>query len=451
MTLACFKACDIRGRVPEDLDPILARRIGRAFAEVVDPGCVVVGCDARLESPGLASALICGLTEGGADVIDIGLCATEEVYFQAARREATGVGGGIMVTASHNPKSHNGMKLVCQGARPISGDTGLTDIRDRVLADLPAAARQGTVMRDTDRSAYIDHLLGFVDAAAMKPLKILADAGNGCAGPIVAALAKRLPLSIDLVRGEPDGTFPDGIPNPLLPEMREATARAVRTTNADLGIAWDGDADRCFLYDGQGRFIEGYYLVGLLAEAMLARHPGAKIVHDSRLEWSTIADVTRLGGIPVRCKTGHAFIKERMRAEDAVYGGEMSGHHYFRDFAYCDSGMIPWLLVAEIISRTGASLANLVDRRMTDFPCSGEINFTADAAAATARILARYLPLHPARDDTDGVGLDFGDWRFNLRRSNTEPLLRLNIESRSDTDAVARHRTEITALIEEKP
>lgn len=447
MNLSCFKAYDIRGRVPTDLDPELARRIGRAYAEVVEPGTVVVGHDARLESPELARALIDGLTQGGADVIDIGLCATEEVYFQTAHREKDGVGGGIMITASHNPKGHNGMKLVRKGARPISGDSGLADIRDRVAQPEPPVKRVGKAMRDADKSAYVDHLLSFIDTAALKPLKILADAGNGVAGPIVELLAKRLPFVIELVRGTPDGEFPDGVPNPLLPEMRAATAQAVVQHQADFGVAWDGDADRCFLYDGEGHFIEGYYLVGLLAEAMLARHPGAKIIHDPRLEWSTVADVGRCGGTAVRCKTGHAFIKERMRKEDAVYGGEMSGHHYFRDFAYCDTGMIPWLLIAALVSASGKSLAELVAERMAAFPCSGEINFETDAAAATDRILAHYLPMNPKRDDTDGVSLDFGDWRFNLRRSNTEPLLRLNIETRGDPVAVRYHLEAITALI----
>ncbi len=450
MTLSCFKAYDIRGEVPATLNADIARRIGRAFAEEIAPGTTVVGRDARLESPELAAALIAGLAEGGSDVVDIGLCATEEVYFQTAHREKDGVGGGIMVTASHNPKGYNGMKLVRRGARPISGDSGLTAIRDRaeaLAAAPPSAAKPGRVRRDADRAAYLDHLLGYVDTSALARLTIVADAGNGCAGPIVAELAKRLPCRIVPVRCKPDGDFPDGIPNPLLPEMREKTARAVRDAKADLGVAWDGDADRCFLYDAEGHFIEGYYLVGLLACAMLEKHPGAKIVHDPRLEWSTVADVRRMGGVPVRCKTGHAFIKERMRAEDAVYGGEMSGHHYFRDFAYCDSGMIPWLLVAGLMGKSGSSLAALVGERMAAFPCSGEINFETDAAAATARILDHYLPLGPKRDDTDGVSLEFPDWRFNLRRSNTEPLLRLNIESRGDEPAVARHLTAISALI----
>lgn len=450
MGLPCFKAYDIRGRVPDDLNPDIARRIGYAYAEIIEPGCVVVGYDARLESPSLAAAVMAGLTDAGVDVIDIGLCGTEEVYFQTAHREAEGVGGGIMITASHNPKGYNGMKLVRRGSVPISGDTGLVAIRDRTEALASAAnvaPHGGRILRDSNRTAYVRHVLGYVEPAKLRRLRIVADAGNGCAGPIVAELAKSLPFDITLLNGEPDGDFPLGIPNPLLPEKRATTARAVRAYGADLGVAWDGDCDRCFLYDADGRFIEGYYLVGLLAKAMLARHPGAKIVHDPRLFWNTVAEVQAADGVPVLSKTGHAFIKERMRREDAIYGGEMSGHHYFRDFAYCDSGMIPWLLVAELMSRTGQSLAELVGQRMQAFPCSGEINFQTDAAAATDRILARYLPMGPSRDDTDGVSLEFSDWRFNLRRSNTEPLLRLNIETRGDAAAVDRHLADITALI----
>jgi len=450
MTLACFKAYDIRGRVPEDLNPDIAWRIGYAYAEILKPGSVVVGFDARLECPPLVEALTAGLIAAGSNVINIGLCGTEEVYFQTAHREKDGIGGGIMVTASHNPKGYNGMKLVRQGSRPISGDTGLNAIRDRVSqisTDIPQTAKPGTLSLDTNKSAYIAHLLSYVDTNNIKPLKILADPGNGVAGPIVDALSQYLPFSITTVRGNPDGTFPHGVPNPLLPEMRALTAQAVLDSGANMGIAWDGDCDRCFLFDGAGNFIEGYYLVGLLAEAMLTKEPGAKIIHDPRLTWSTIADVERCSGVAIQSKTGHAFIKERMRQEDAVYGGEMSGHHYFRDFAYCDSGMIPWLLIADIMSQSGQTLAQLVGERMSAFPCSGEINFKTDASAATQRILDYYLPMKPERDNTDGVSLDFGDWRLNLRQSNTEPLLRLNIETRGDADKVQHHLTKIETLI----
>ncbi|TVP77518.1 phosphomannomutase [Thioalkalivibrio sp.] len=445
--LSCFMAYDIRGKVPEQLDAALAQAIGRAFVAEMGVRRVVVGRDVRLESPMLTAALMDGLTASGADVIDIGLCGTEEVYFGTVHH---GADGGIMVTASHNPKGFNGMKLVREGAQPISGDSGLLAIRDRIAAgDLPGM-RNGSVMVDEDKTAYIQHLLGYVDRAALRPLKIVADPGNGGAGPAMRLLAERLaPLEFVLINETPDGHFPNGVPNPLLPERRAATAAAVREHGADFGIAWDGDFDRCFLFDADGRFIEGYYLVGLLAEVMLDKHPGAKILHDPRLTWNTIEQVRAAGGVPVQSKTGHAFMKERLRREDAVYGGEMSAHHYFRDFAYCDSGMIPWLLVAELISRSGRTLADLVDARMAAFPCSGEINYRVPAVAPVIeRVLAHFRPQDPAIDRTDGISLEFPDWRFNLRGSNTEPLLRLNVEARGDAAAVSRHVAEIAALID---
>jgi phosphomannomutase/phosphoglucomutase len=446
MSLSCFKAYDIRGRVPDQLNEELAWRIGRAFVTERGARSVLVGRDARLESPPLSAALIRGITEAGADVIDIGLCGTEEVYFGAFHRQTD---GGIMVTASHNPMGYNGMKLVGHGATPISSDTGLSAIRDRVaLADTIAAERLGTASLDTDKTAYIDHLLTYLELATLKPLKIVADAGNGCAGPVIQRLQEHLPFDLILIRGDPDGSFPGGVPNPLLPEMRATTARAVVEHRADFGIAWDGDFDRCFFFDANGRFIEGYYLVGLLAQVMLARHPGAKIVHDPRLTWNTIQLVQAAGGAPVQSRTGHAFIKERMRREDAVYGGEMSAHHYFRDFAYCDSGMIPWLLIAQHLCRTGRTLAQLVDQRMAAFPCSGEINYRVKAVEPViGQVLAHYAPLNPKLDRTDGISVEFSDWRFNLRASNTEPLLRLNLETRADADAVSRHLTELDSLI----
>lgn len=444
--LTCFKAYDIRGRVPDELNEDIAYRLGHAYAAELSPKTVAVGRDVRLESPALAAALARGLNDGGADVVDIGLCGTEEIYFHTFHR---GVDGGVMVTASHNPKGYNGMKLVRQGARPISGDSGLFAIRDRMVSGaFPTPPNTGRTSFDPDKSAYIAHLLTYVDPAALRPLKIVADPGNGGAGPIIRLLEQHLPFEFILIRDTPDGHFPNGVPNPLLPENRAATARAVVEHGADLGIAWDGDFDRCFLFDATGRFIEGYYLVGLLAEAMLASHPGATVIHDPRLTWNTIEQVRAAGGIPVQSKTGHAFIKERMRAEDAVYGGEMSAHHYFRDFAYCDSGMIPWLLVAGILSRTGRSLAELVEERMAAYPCSGEINYRVEnVPAALDRILAHYAPEKPAIDRTDGISVEFPDWRFNLRASNTEPLLRLNVETRGDADGVARRVAELEGLI----
>jgi phosphomannomutase/phosphoglucomutase len=446
MELRCFKAYDVRGRVPDELNEDLARNIGRATADVLGPGPVVLGRDVRLSSPALQQALADGLNAAGRDVIDIGLCGTEEVYFQTFHLRAA---GGIMVTASHNPMDYNGLKLVREGARPISGDTGLFDIRDAAAkGEFVDAPVRGTVREQPDKSAFIEHLLGYVDLARLKPLKIVANAGNGGAGLVIDQLAPHLPFDFVRIQHEPDGTFPNGIPNPLLPENREATARAVREHGADFGIAWDGDFDRCFFFDASGRFIEGYYLVGLLAKALLARNPGEKIIHDPRLTWNTIEMVREAGGVPVQSKTGHAFIKERMRAENAIYGGEMSAHHYFRDFAYCDSGMIPWLLIADLISRTGESLAGMVEDRMAAYPCSGEINFkVADARTAIDRVMAHFQAQSPTVDTTDGISADFGDWRFSLRSSNTEPLLRLNVETRGDEAMLSGRTQEISGLI----
>lgn len=448
MPVTAFKAYDIRGRVPDELNDDIAYRIGRALVTELGAKSVVVGRDMRLESPMLAQALMRGITEGGADVIDIGLCGTEEVYFATSHEQA---GGGVMVTASHNPKGYNGMKLVRESSKPISGDSGLHAIRDRVATgDLGLAAPQlGVVKHKADKSAYIQHLLGYVDVAALKPLKILADPGNGAAGPVVEELAKHLPFDWVAINREPDGHFPNGVPNPLLPENRELTRKALLENRCDLALAWDGDFDRCFFFDADGRFIEGYYLVGLLAEMMLKRQPGAKIIHDPRLTWNTIDQVAQAGGVAIQSKTGHAFIKERMRTEDAIYGGEMSAHHYFRDFAYCDSGMIPWLLVTALMSETGKTLAQLVDERIAAFPCSGEINYRVDnIPAAIERVRAHFAAQLPAIDTTDGLSMEFADWRFNLRGSNTEPLLRLNVETRRDANALDQHVNKLEGLIQ---
>jgi phosphomannomutase/phosphoglucomutase len=446
MNLNGFKAYDIRGRVPDELNEDLAYRIGNATAQLLDPGPVILGHDVRLSSPALQSALVAGINATGRDVIDIGLCGTEEVYFQT---QHLGAAGGIMVTASHNPMDYNGLKLVREGSRPISGDTGLFTIREKVVSgSLSEAQTPGAVIESFDKTGYIQHLLGYIDRKTLNPLKIVTNAGNGGAGMVIDQLAPYLPFEFVRVQHEPDGRFPNGIPNPLLPENRSVTSEAVRSHGADFGIAWDGDFDRCFFFDADGRFIEGYYLVGLLAEALLIKHPGGKVIHDPRLTWNTIQMVHKSGGIPVQSKTGHAFIKERMRAENAIYGGEMSAHHYFRDFAYCDSGMIPWLLIADLISRTGLSLAEMVEERMRLFPCSGEINFLVDnAAESIERVLAHFAPLTPELDQTDGISADFGSWRFNLRSSNTEPLLRLNVESRQNQALMLEKVAEITSLL----
>jgi phosphomannomutase/phosphomannomutase/phosphoglucomutase len=439
MNLNCFKAYDIRGRVPDELNEDISYRIGRAFAEFLKPSRVIVGRDIRLSSKSLTDSLVKGLTEGGADVFDIGVCGTEQVYFATFHEN---MDGGIMVTASHNPMDYNGMKLVREGSRPISGDSGLNEIKELVRSS--SFATKGKIGKITSLDIddpYAAHLLGYVDVTALRPLKVVVNAGNGCAGATIDLLEKHLPFEFIKVHHEPDGNFPNGIPNPLLPENRSATIAAINEHKADIGIAWDGDFDRCFLFDELGNFIEGYYIVGLLAAAFLAKHPQARIIHDPRLTWNTIDIVQSLGGIPVMSKTGHAFIKERMRAEDAVYGGEMSAHHYFRDFAYCDSGMIPWLLVLEIMSKTGKCLSELVGARMNLFPASGEINRTVkDAAAVIGKIEDAYKAGAMQVDRTDGLSMEFPQWRFNLRSSNTEPVLRLNVESRAD-ELLMRSRT----------
>lgn len=444
--LSCFKAYDIRGRVPDELNPNLVRLIGNATAIRLGPGPLVVGRDVRLSSPMLQAALMDGITAAGRHVIDIGLCGTEEVYFQTAH---LGAAGGIMVTASHNPMDYNGLKLVREDAKPISGDSGLLAIRDAAAdGEFIAAPALGDIIPLADKSNYVQHLLTYVDLVALKPLKIVVNSGSGGAGMIIDELSQHLPFDFVRIQHEPDGTFPNGIPNPLLPENRNATADAVRAHGADFGVAWDGDFDRCFFFDATGRFIEGYYVVGLLASALLARHPGEKVIHDPRLTWNTIEIVRRAGGIPIQSKAGHAFIKERMRAENAVYGGEMSAHHYFRDFAYCDSGMIPWLLLAGLMSQSEKSLAEMVEDRIAAYPCSGEINFkVANTEEAITRVLAHLASSSPKLDHIDGVGADFGDWRFNLRSSNTEPLLRLNVETRASPKGVLDRVDELRNII----
>jgi phosphomannomutase/phosphomannomutase/phosphoglucomutase len=445
--VACFKAYDIRGRLPDELNEEIAYRIGRAYAAFIQPRKVVVGRDVRLSSEALCRALADGLTDGGADVFDIGLCGTEEIYFATFSEE---MDGGIIVTASHNPMDYNGMKLVREGSKPISGDSGLNDIR--LLAEAESfvpVGRKGRVEPLDLKEKYIRHLLGYVDVSFLKPLRVVVNAGNGCAGPVIDLLKRQLPFEFIQVNHAPDGTFPNGIPNPLLPENRSATREAVLAHKADVGIAWDGDFDRCFLFDEQGRFIEGYYIVGLLAASLLKSHPGARIIHDPRLTWNTIDMVRTADGVPVMSKTGHAFIKERMRAEDAVYGGEMSAHHYFRDFAYCDSGMIPWLLVLEIMCRTGKPLSALVDERIRLFPASGEINRRLAAPETALRsIEEKYRDAALKVDYTDGLSMEFPDWRFNLRSSNTEPVLRLNVEARADEPLMQRKTDELLAYLE---
>jgi len=444
--LTCFKAYDVRGRVPDQLNEDIAWRIGRATAEFLQAKRIVVGHDIRLSSPAICAALSRGLQDGGVEVSHIGLCGTEEIYFATSH---LGMDGGIAVTASHNPKDYNGLKFVREDSKPISADTGLEDIRALAEAKDFGVPLPGGSEKPVDVSAaYIKHLLTYVDTGALKPLKVVCNAGNGGAGRVIDLLEPHLPFSFIKLFHEPDGHFPNGVPNPLLEENRQPTADAVLNSGADVGIAWDGDFDRCFFFDEKGRFIEGYYIVGLLAEAFLKKQPGSRIVHDPRLVWNTLDVVQRLGGQAVQCKSGHAFIKEVMRREDAAYGGEMSAHHYFRDFFYCDSGMIPWLLVLELIGQAGKPLSQLVDESIERFPASGEINRSVDdAKAVIARVLETYRAEALDVDYTDGVSVSFADWRFNLRMSNTEPVIRLNVESRGDYALMERKTAELLALL----
>ena len=445
--ITCFKAYDVRGRVPDQLNDDIARRIGRAYADVVKPRQVVVGHDIRLTSEAIKAAVTEGLLEQGVDVYDIGLCGTEEIYFATSH---AGMDGGIAITASHNPTDYNGMKFVREESRPISGDTGLFDIKKLAEQDqfTPAAERGQWYPLNTSE-AYVQHLLSYVDTASLKPLKIVVDAGNGGAGRVVDLLEQHLPFEFIKLHHNADGNFPNGVPNPLLPENRVAATAAVRDHGADLGLGWDGDFDRCFFYDEDGNFIEGYYVVGLLAEAFLKQQGPARIVHDPRLTWNTVDIVQSLGGEAVQSKTGHAFIKERMRLENAVYGGEMSAHHYFRDFAYCDSGMIPWLLVAGLISSSGQPLSKLVAERMAAYPCSGEINRTIEnPVAVLTKIEAVYRDQAESVEHVDGLSMSMGEWRFNVRMSNTEPVVRLNVESRGDQALMKEKTTELLALMD---
>ncbi|PWK60578.1 phosphomannomutase [Roseicyclus mahoneyensis] len=451
--LKCFKAYDIRGRLGDELNADIAYRIGRAFAQVMGAKRVVLGRDVRPTSEALAGAVARGLIEAGVEVLDLGLSGTEETYFATTHLNAD---GGICVTASHNPMDYNGMKMVKRGSAPIGNADGMAAIK--ALAEsgdfAPAVAGGHVTDASRTRTAYVERLMGFVDVAALKPMKVLVNGGHGAAGPTFDAIADALskagaPIEFVRVYHDPDGSFPAGIPNPLLDENQPLTANAVIAEGAEMGVAWDGDFDRCFFFDHEGGFVPGEYVVSLLAEAFLAKEPGQKIVHDPRVIWATQEIVAELGGQAIQSKCGHSFIKQVMRDTSAVYGGEMSAHHYFRDFMACDSGMIPMLLMIELVCRKGRSLKDILSERRAAYPSSGEVNFrVTDQAAVIAAIEADYAPKAQARDETDGLSLSFGEWRFNLRASNTEPLLRLNIEARGKPDLVAEKLAELRKLIE---
>ncbi|MBL1437066.1 MAG: phosphomannomutase [Rhodobacteraceae bacterium] len=451
-TLTCFKSYDIRGKLGDELNEDIAYAIAAAIADIRKPKIVVLGADSRPSSEALKAALVAGFVDHGVNVLDLGMCGTEEVYFATTHLAAD---LGIEVTASHNPIDYNGMKIVGPGSRPLDPLTEMEALRQRAeTGGFEKAAVAVTVTRVNPREAYAAKVISFVDISKLKPLKILVNAGNGTAGPtfdVIKAqlLAAGAPLEFVEMDHTPDPSFPKGIPNPLLPENQPRTAEAVRAHGADFGVAWDGDFDRCFFFDENGQFIDGYYIVGLLAQQALSAHPGASIIHDPRLIWDTIELVEQAGGTALQSRVGHSHIKALMRESGAIYGGEMSAHHYFTDFMRCDSGMIPWLLIAELVSTSGNGLAALVAARQARFPTSGEQNFTiADPAEALKRIEAALAPEAKEVSHADGLSLDFGDWRMNVRPSGTEPLVRLNIESRGDPALVARQLLRIQALLE---
>lgn len=445
---ACFKAYDVRGVVPDQLDTDMAGRIGQGLCRILGAGSFVVGHDMRLSSPELTEALVAGLNLGGADTLNLGLCGTEEIYHAVITGNFD---GGVMVTASHNPAQYNGMKFVGREARPLDPATDFLTLRDFVangetfVADTPGTARSGSM-----RDMFVEDVLEGIDLESFRGLRMLVNSGNGCAGPVVEAFARHLPCEIVPMHATPDGTFPNGVPNPLLPENRTETAEAVVREKCDLGVAFDGDFDRCFFYDEKGRFVEGYYIVALLAEAMLKRSPGAKIIHDPRLTWNTVDVVTSLGGEPVMTRTGHVFIKQAMRANKAVYGGEMSGHHYYEQFGYCDSGMLTWLLLASLIGGQKIPLSEKVAGYVDKYPVSGEINRrVGNAEDILKELRARHEAEAVSIEYVDGLSMEFADWRFNLRSSNTEPVVRLNVETRGDAGLLEEKTNGILALLDE--
>jgi phosphomannomutase len=443
--LVSFKAYDIRGKVPAELNPDLAYKIGRAYAKYINAKKVVVGYDVRKSSLELWEALINGLTDTGSDVINIGLCGTEMIYFSTPHFKAD---GGIMITASHNPPEYNGMKFVKKDSVPVGYDSGLNVIEEMIINNKigEKSSKKGSVQTEDVMQAFINNLSKFYDPNKIKPFKVVVNAGNGCAGLALNAIESKLPIKMIKIFNEPDSNFPNGVPNPLLVENRKPTIDAILKNNADLGVAWDGDYDRCFFFDEKGSFIEGYYIVGLLAKSILKKFPGEKIVHDPRLIWNTLDVVKHSNGIAVQSKSGHAFIKEKMREVNSIYGGEMSAHHYFRDNAYSDSGMIPFLLIMQLMSEEDKTLSDLVEEMIANYPCSGEINSTiADPAGKIKEIEKLYTG--GKVDKTDGLSVEYDDWRFNLRMSNTEPIIRLNVESKGDVLLMEEKTKELLDII----
>ena len=426
--ISSFKAYDIRGQLPHEINSEIAYRVGNATAEYLLAKKMILGRDIRASSKELSESMASGLMDAGVDVIDIGECGTENVYYATGELKSC---GGIMVTASHNPSDYNGFKIVSENAKPISSETGLLDIQKIAESDkrLISESRGNHEQRDLNQS-YVKKVLSFIDHDSLSKLKVVMNPGNGGAGVYAEYISKNMPIEIIKLNFDPDSSFPNGIPNPMIEENRASTSQAVIDNKADLGIAWDGDFDRCFFFDEKGNFIEGYYLVGLLAKSFLIKNRNERVIYDPRLTWNTIDVVERYGGDAIQCQSGHSFIKKSMRDNDAVYGGEMSAHHYFRDFYYCDSGMIPWLLILEMISEEKMPLSQMIQKYRERYPVSGEINLkVSNTKTIIDSIKEYYLDDALGVDETDGVGMEFEKWRFNLRASNTEPLIRLNVES----------------------
>lgn len=446
MLHTAFKAYDIRGIIPDELNEELVYRIGRAYATLYNPKTICVGYDIRQSSVSLCHALCKGLTDGGVDVYNIGLVGTEMVYFTTFYYR---LDGGIMITASHNPINYNGLKIVREEGKPVSADTGLTDIeRIAFSSNFKMSNYIGKIKDKSIIEDYIHHLLTYIDIDKIRNLHVVVDGGNGCADVAFRHLKQHLPLTFSEIRMNPDGLFPHGVPNPMLVKNHKDISKMIIKKQADMGIAWDGDFDRCFFFDEKGQYIDGYYMVGLLSCYFLNKVKGSTIVHDPRLYWNTRKIVTENGGVSIESKGGHAFMKETMRKVNGIYGAEMSAHHFFRDFSFCDSGMIPWLLVVQIVSETGKSLGQLIKDMKKNFPCSGEINLQVkNPAEILRRVKASYQTQALEVETIDGLGFIFEDWRFNIRRSNTEPLVRLNLETRGNYSLMEEKRDEILSLI----